>query len=402
MEETKLEKFTLSFKKKFTNLYKKIECYNLTFLINCSGKSWTDTLKFECEDGHLIDNLTATTLNTRTNQKKHPCKDCYAIIVMENKEAKGYIPMEQRIKEKLEKLGHILIFYDKTTRKVIYHCSCGNDEAKSDSSNILKDGFNSCIQCHNLYRETTHTFEEVKQYFNNEGYELLSLEYRCNTDELIYICKFCSEERTTTWKLFHNEGKRCWTCKVDRCKETCKEKYGYENTFQVPEFKEKSRQTLKEKTGYEYAMQNPESFQKMQESSYSYKQFELPSGRIIKIQGYENYCVELLLSKYLEDEIIPEQEHKLAIEYYKKGDTKISVYHPDFLIKRNKTRNCLIEVKSNYTYDENRDITLRKMNGCIKSGYDAELWIFKKIGRNVILDIKHIFNYDGYEEIHVF
>ena len=75
------------------------------------------------------------------------------------------------------------------------------------------------------------------------------------------------------------------------------ERYGFENPLQREEIKEKCKQTNLEKYGVEYPSQNTEIYEKMNKTSYYIKEYILPSGNIINIQGYEHFALDELLQK---------------------------------------------------------------------------------------------------------
>ncbi|HRW21387.1 MAG TPA: hypothetical protein P5509_05395, partial [Bacteroidales bacterium] len=89
----------------------------------------------------------------------------------------------------------------------------------------------------------------------------------------------------------------------------------------------------------------------------AYKKFELPSGRIIKLQGYEPIVMNELLQTYSEDDIICEvkninKEIGKILYNYKGAERR---YYPDFYIK---STNTIIEVKSNWTFEQHKEKNL--------------------------------------------
>lgn len=51
-------------------------------------------------------------------------------------------------------------------------------------------------------------------------------------------------------------------------------------------------------------MQSDDSFEKNLKSRVKFKEYTLPSGKILKLQGYELFGIEYLLKKYKEYDII--------------------------------------------------------------------------------------------------
>ena len=77
---------------------------------------------------------------------------------------------------------------------------------------------------------------------------------------------------------------------LQKCEDTQKERYGdfYSKT---PEAREKSRNTVLEKYGSFFNM------------THRYKDYTMPSGKVIKVQGYEDIALDILLKTYKEEDI---------------------------------------------------------------------------------------------------
>lgn len=151
------------------------------------------------------------------------------------------------------------------------------------------------------------------------------------------------------------------------------EKYGVENVFQSEIIKDKIKQIIIDKYGVENAMHNKEIFIKHLNSCYSSKNYTLPSGRIIKIQGYEDrYLDEYFKNKKLESDLITQGDDMPQIFYTDKNNVKHR-YYPDFYII---STNTIIEVKSDYTYNFDLEINLLKEEACKNAGYNFEFKIY--------------------------
>jgi len=167
----------------------------------------------------------------------------------------------------------------------------------------------------------------------------------------------------------------------ERIKATNLERYGVEYPGQSDIIKERMRATNLERYGVEYYAQCSEFSDKMYNNSN--KPYNLPSGKIIQIQGYENYAIDELLSTgYLESELL--LVHRPAVKYFWSsddghGDNKWHYYHPDIVIP---AENRIIEVKSGWTYDGNGtnlkllSRNLAKEKGAVIAGYSFTFKVF--------------------------
>lgn len=110
------------------------------------------------------------------------------------------------------------------------------------------------------------------------------------------------------------------------------------------------------------------------ETMFKYKDYELPSGRIVKLQGYEPQVLTELLKTYSEDDIIVGvKEMNAAIGRIKYTlNEKESTYYPDFYIKSTHT---IIEVKSKWTYEKWKEKNLAKEQACLQQGFNFEFII---------------------------
>jgi hypothetical protein len=173
------------------------------------------------------------------------------------------------------------------------------------------------------------------------------------------------------------------------------EKYGTEHPMLNEDFKKKVSKTIKEKYGKDWYNQTNEFKEycfKMNEAKYGNpvarfkcKDYKLPSGKSIKVQGYEHYALNILLKKYKEEELSISysdiREEVGIINYFM--DEKEKIYLPDiYIIPDNK----IIEVKSIYTYNLSLEQNLLKKEACISCGLLFEFWIIDNKGK--LLEIK--------------
>lgn len=139
----------------------------------------------------------------------------------------------------------------------------------------------------------------------------------------------------------------------------------------------KYKETCVEKFGVENPSQNAEVHAKKMTSQFRTKEFIFPSGKIVRLQGYECKAVTELLKIYNESEIITETE-LIPVIPYTCDDNKHHAYFPDIYIPKD---NMLIEVKSQYTYNGFEGwyrTNILKQNASIAAGYKHKFMIMGK------------------------
>lgn len=131
--------------------------------------------------------------------------------------------------------------------------------------------------------------------------------------------------------------------------------------------------------GVPSAMQYEAIFNKKQEASFKKKEYIFPSGKEVKIQGYENLALDILLEDHNEDDIIVEKGLP-EIWYYDSEGVKRR-YYPDIFIK---STNTLIEVKSDFTMKSNFYINLLKAHYSKMNGFAFKFMIFN--GKGILIN----------------
>ena len=132
-----------------------------------------------------------------------------------------------------------------------------------------------------------------------------------------------------------------------------------------------------ENFGVEYPIQNSEIFLKQQNSLYNYKIYTFPSGNETLYQGYEHFCLDYLIyeEKLEEKEIFNNVTDMPEIWYILEGQKR--KYYPDIFIPH---QNRIIEVKSKYTFEKEKEKNLLKSLACKELGYKFEFRIYKNNG----------------------
>ena len=200
----------------------------------------------------------------------------------------------------------------------------------------------------------------------------------------------------------------------EKSKETNMEKLGVEHPLQSKEVQEKSKSTNLKNCGFEYPMQSKEAQEKSKETNmeklgvdnpfksetikdkikvthlkncgfenpsqaglylngYKHKDYIYPSGKIVKIQGYENLLLDELLEVYTESEILTDRKDMPEFWYF--NDGKKHRYFPDAYIPKD---NLIYEVKSSWTLKcsmKNNIFKLKKQS-VIDSNFNFKLKIY--------------------------
>jgi hypothetical protein len=165
-----------------------------------------------------------------------------------------------------------------------------------------------------------------------------------------------------------------------KSKNTYLQKYNVINPAQNAKIKEKMKETNMRKYGVEYPHQSSIIFDKVIKSRYKLKDFTYPSGKTIKIQGYEHYAIRDLLNHGVnENDIITDRNDMPILWYFTDG--KRHRYYPDIYIK---TLNKIIEVKSDYTYQVDLTINMLKHKCSNDAGFIHEFYVYKRSGTRVL------------------
>ena len=144
--------------------------------------------------------------------------------------------------------------------------------------------------------------------------------------------------------------------------------------------KQKTQDTNFKKYGVRHPMQNATIADKASKKSLRYYNYTFPSGRIDRIQGYENFALnELILIGIHEDDIITGKKDVPKI-CYKGSDDKDHRYYGDIFIT---SLNKFIEVKSTWTYKKNMEKVDITKNAVKEKGFLYECWVYDRKGNKV-------------------
>jgi hypothetical protein len=234
-----------------------------------------------------------------------------------------------------------------------YRCQCGN------VSKICYGNFQQgqrCKECglDKMRDAQKHSYEYIKSYFKENHCELLETEYQNNRALLKYKCS-CGNKNEISFDHFQ-QGQRCIKCAVDKRKLSNMEIYGVEHVSQNKEIQEKMMNTFLQNYGVSNPMQNSVISEKSFRNAQQYKEYKFQSGNVIKIQGYENFAIDILLKTYTESQLKFGRSEVPSIWYEHVGKTKR--YFADIYVPKD---NLIIEVKSIWTYTKDLTKTYVKL-----------------------------------------
>ncbi len=326
-------------------------------------------MNYKCNNNH-ISFITLSSL--KLGQR---CKLCPQIIKEKNF---NITKVRQYFKDNNYELLENVYIDNKTKMKY----KCDNDHVNYTTFANFKIG----SRCSDCYGNKKYTIKEAKQYFKDNDYELLEdkyingltkMKYKCNNKHINYI----------SFSHFKN-GTRCSNCNKDSLRFT----FEYVNQC----FLDRGCKLLETKyinantklkyicscgnyhsmifNGFKNGNDCKEcGYDKTQKKSKSYKDYILPSNKIVAIQGYENIALDELFlnNKYKEEDIITNRRDMPIIKYYLNGT--MHQYFPDIMII---SENKIIEVKSNYTYKLHLIKNIMKALATRNDGFSFEFWIY--------------------------
>ncbi len=273
------------------------------------------------------------------------------------------------------KCGSSLTFYQASET---YANSCGDvtcvgrliRQTKANWSNEqrLSDSVNKKTRAATRTEEEKNISRETRKQTNRKKY---GVDFTTQSSQMITKSKLTKKTRYGH-EYYSNPKKTSdsWQAKTpeeiaaitEKKRNTCVERYGVETPFFLPDVRQKS--AIANSIGREMV---------------------LPSGRVVRVRGYEDTAISKLLEIYTEADLLFDdllQNYNIPVFTYSDGMKHKIRYYPDiFLQKENK----IIEIKGRWWWDGNGKLkyknrlhkNLKKRQAVLCAGYQYEVWLFE-------------------------
>jgi hypothetical protein len=321
----------------------------------------------------------------------------------------------EEVKETIEETGCKLLSteYNTSKKPLQLLCSCGSEapfdirldsfkrgircpacrEDRMKATNKVRHGYeyvsqrpekkaSACAGMRKYIEQKKHTVEKLKPIFAEQGCELLETEYVDNRTPMTFKC-ICGNIGKISYKHFKH-GERCNSkpCMNSRKEQTNLNQFGaisYTGTLAYNISKEK---TSLAKYGVPNPSQSVEVQEKAEKNGYRFKPYILPSGKIVKVQGYEHYAIKELLETYRESDIEFGRANQPELWWVDAGG-KRHRYFSDFFIP---VDNKVIEVKSTWTLKKGIDcLKIPAIQSAVEeAGYDFVLMTYNEKGVRIM------------------
>jgi hypothetical protein len=264
---------------------------------------------------------------------------------------------------------------------------CPKTKEKIKQTNLIKYGCEFHLQNDEIKRKKRETF--IKNYGIEYPTQNQVIKQKIKETNIIN-CGFTSnlkcpktKEKIKQTNLIKYGVENVFESKKiqSKIKSTLLERYEVEYPSQNEEIKNKIKETCLKKYGVEHCSQSTEIMEKISKNAYNSKEYIYPSGKIINIQGYENFALDFLLinENINESDIITGCKNVPTVWYNDENNKKHRHYVDIFIPSQNK---C-IEVKSTWTVEKKKDCIFLKQNAAKELGYNYEIWVYDKKGNIV-------------------
>lgn len=267
-----------------------------------------------------------------------------SIIVIKRKELTR-TKIKENIKNNVECLicNVRVVSFKALSQHILNH----NIDSKTYYDKYLKKDTNKCLHCGNntKFLSLSNGYQKFCSLkCSNNNSKTKEKIKKCWNKNKIFQAK--NKREATNLKRYGNKIANINLEIKKKTKNTCIRRYGVENPMKLDRFKKKS-------------FENRRSNIKM--VSFKWKNIKLPSGKIVKVQGYEDKLISKLLMCLNENDIMIHKKVPI-IEYYDYDGIKRR-HFPDVFVPR---LNWIFECKCNYTWNPNE---ITRKNNILKMKY---------------------------------
>lgn len=286
-------------------------------------------------------------------------------------------------------------YYERYVTGIVMKCGCGNPKTFYQQTETYANSCGNPVCIGELIKETKANWtteqrisdsinkkkwaasrtiadkektRDIRKQTNRERY---GVDYTTQSSMMINKSKLTKKERYGD-ENYSNPGKtsESWQAKsadeiniiTEKKRHTCLDRYGVASPFFLPDVRKKS--AVANSIGKEYI---------------------LPSGKVIRVRGYEDEVIDKLLQTYLEDEVVVDDvfaKYNLPIFEYVNLNQHTARYYPDIYIPK---ENKIIEAKGRWWWDGNGAEkhksrllnNLKKRQVVLDTGYQYEVWLFE-------------------------
>lgn len=118
-------------------------------------------------------------------------------------------------------------------------------------------------------------------------------------------------------------------------------------------------------------------------NGFRWDTYTFPNGRQEKVQGYESWTIDHLLTETSETQILVNRVEKPVISYEWSGS--VHKYFPDCYLP---DTNTIVETKSSYTWQFQKEQNAAKISGSLQSGYNIRFIIWDR-NHTLVSDITY-------------
>lgn len=317
-----------------------------SYCLNCIKIKATNVRKNTCLQKYGVNNVTHT-----ENYKKQIKSPKYNIALLNNYCTENNITL--------------LNNYEKEQLHAHYYIEgkCQNTDCKNTFNKKMCKFINTNGLCNNCI------FKNAKEVRKNTNFKNIGCENYFQNETIKQKIRNKNKEKYGSEYVTQNKSIQ------EKIKETLIERYGVKHISYSKEIQDKITQTNLKKYGVKHLMKKPEYLDEMLKKTFKFKNYTLPSGKIIRIQGYEHFALDELIinNKINELDIITGITNVPLITYIHNNIERN--HHGDIFIPK---ENKIIEVKSTWTFKK-PDVLLKQQAGK-ELGYKYEIWVYDKKG----------------------